>query len=107
MGGVQGSGLVGSRRWLLERLRSGWGGMGRGTVACLGLGRDSNSDSSAAPSPSDFSYVRPALHTPYSHMVTLFALGGAAHEYEVKEQRWGKPSSGWLLQRQVLPGVQR
>lgn len=40
--------------------------------------------------PSGLSHVSPALHTPYSHMVTLFALGGAVHEYQVKEQREGK-----------------
>ena len=55
------------------------------------LGGDSNSGSSpAARSPSHFSHVSPALHTPYSHKVTLFALGGAVHEYQVKEQRRGK-----------------
>lgn len=52
------------------------------------------------------SHVSPTLHTPYSYMVAP-DLGGAVHEYQVKEQRGGKPAHGPLLPRQVLPGIQR
>lgn len=79
----------------------------RGSLGAQVLGGDPNPASSPASHlPSHLSHVSLALHTPYSYTVTLFSLGGAVHEYQVKEQR-GKPSRDPLLQRQVLLDVQR